>query len=390
MGNGNLKLSYTRTTNSTLHSSASKQNSPFVSCTINPPTRFKMHPFMLISLFLPLSLLILAQQTPTIPLGGTCTSTSQCLSNAACYAVNSMLIPRCGNFQASCTNNSQCSYNTCVNGFCAGQLPLGSVCLSSGQCIDGAACYNSHPSISSLSYCGAWNATCTSDNQCAWNTCWKGTCSGAIPLGQICKPDGGSQCENGAECYYSPSKHTTDGICGGSRAQCKTDNQCFDHGCFKTSGGREYGTCTGNNGGNTTTTSTSLEGGSTTTTTTTTTTATGAQSSTTRAFYGNSSTITTTPSTTMLTTSQTSQGLDSCPPHASCVIVYPTPSESVVTISQITVITGTETHSSGGGSASSTAAATTTARSGAVRVEGMRGWVIFAVILGSGMGMVVF
>jgi hypothetical protein len=63
-------------------------------------------------------------QTATLPLGAVCTpSSTPCANGSQCYAVNSMLILYCGNFQAVCTSNSQCAFNTCVNGFCSGALP---------------------------------------------------------------------------------------------------------------------------------------------------------------------------------------------------------------------------------------------------------------------------
>src|SRR5450432_107341 len=59
---------------------------------------------------------------PTLPLGAPCYKSAQCANGASCYAVNSMLIPRCGNSQATCTSDSQCAFNTCVNGFCSGMV----------------------------------------------------------------------------------------------------------------------------------------------------------------------------------------------------------------------------------------------------------------------------
>jgi hypothetical protein len=46
-----------------------------------------------------------------LPLGAPCDPSvaGQCANGAACYAVNSMLIPSCGNFQATCTSDSQVS-----------------------------------------------------------------------------------------------------------------------------------------------------------------------------------------------------------------------------------------------------------------------------------------
>lgn len=70
-------------------------------------------------------------QTATLPLGAVCTpSSTPCANGSQCYAVNSMLIPHCGNFQAACTSNSQCAFNTCVNGFCSGALLPSSISSS--------------------------------------------------------------------------------------------------------------------------------------------------------------------------------------------------------------------------------------------------------------------
>lgn len=52
-----------------------------------------------------------------LALGSPCTSSSQCANGASCYATNFMLQLVCGNFQASCTSNSQCAFNSCNSGF---------------------------------------------------------------------------------------------------------------------------------------------------------------------------------------------------------------------------------------------------------------------------------
>ena len=57
------------------------------------------------------------------PLGAICNSTSQCANGAECYATNSMLVTVCGNFQASCSSDIQCAFNTCNQGFCNGPKP---------------------------------------------------------------------------------------------------------------------------------------------------------------------------------------------------------------------------------------------------------------------------
>jgi hypothetical protein len=50
-----------------------------------------------------------------------------CALGAQCYATNSMLQTVCGNFQASCSSNQQCAFNTCNGGFCNGLLPSSSM-----------------------------------------------------------------------------------------------------------------------------------------------------------------------------------------------------------------------------------------------------------------------
>lgn len=142
----------------------------------------------------------------TVALGQQCSSSADCAGDADCYAVNSMLITRCGNFQASCKTNSQCAYNTCNNGLCNGflpsesylasvvsttsapaatgtssmvYLPLGALCnLKSTPCTNGAECWASNSMLQMR--CGNFNAACTSDDQCAYNICNTdtGLCSG--------------------------------------------------------------------------------------------------------------------------------------------------------------------------------------------------------------------
>jgi hypothetical protein len=49
-----------------------------------------------------------------------------CALGASCYAVNSGLQTVCGNFQATCTSDQQCAFNKCNSGFCNG-LPTSSM-----------------------------------------------------------------------------------------------------------------------------------------------------------------------------------------------------------------------------------------------------------------------
>jgi hypothetical protein len=152
--------------------------------------------------------------TGNVALGQQCSSSTDCANGADCYATNYMLITTCGNFQASCTSDSQCAYNTCNNGLCNGflpsesylasiatvtsstpaaagtgsmvYLPLGSSCNpSSTPCANGAECWASNSMLQMR--CGNFNAACTSDEQCAYNICntETGLCSGFKPTGSM-------------------------------------------------------------------------------------------------------------------------------------------------------------------------------------------------------------
>ncbi|KAF9699426.1 hypothetical protein EKO04_002487 [Ascochyta lentis] len=161
-----------------------------------------------------------------VPVGGNCTpGSTQCALGSSCYATNSMLQPRCGNFQATCTSDQQCAFNTCnlqqglCNGFLssssalpsawssssasatitsisaggytpapsstvtasAGSLPLGADCnalANPSQCVAGVQCWASNSGL--IARCGNFNAACSSNAQCAYNTCNNGLCNGFL------------------------------------------------------------------------------------------------------------------------------------------------------------------------------------------------------------------
>ena len=154
-----------------------------------------------------------------VPLGGDCTPGSTlCALGSQCYATNFMLQPRCGNFQAACTSDQQCAFNTCnleqglCNGFLsssssstsatmtstptggyspapsstvtapAGSLPLGAECnafANPSQCTAGVQCWASNAGL--IARCGNFNAACSTDAQCAYNGCNNGLCNGLLP-----------------------------------------------------------------------------------------------------------------------------------------------------------------------------------------------------------------
>ncbi|KAL2064295.1 hypothetical protein VTL71DRAFT_4789 [Oculimacula yallundae] len=217
------------------------------------------------------------QASGSLGLGEQCASSAECANGANCYSTNSGLITRCGNFQASCSSNEQCAYNTCENGLCNGfipsttaspssyptgppvtvYIPLGADCNpNSTPCANGSTCYATNSMLQPR--CGNFQANCSNDSQCAFNTCQNGFCNGfiastttsassypvasstsssqasststAVPLalGTNCDPKT-DVCAGGAQCFAS--NYMQQPQCGKYNAACTTDAQCDTNSC---------------------------------------------------------------------------------------------------------------------------------------------------------------
>lgn len=176
-------------------------------------------------------------------LGQTCSDSKECKNGAQCWGTTADTIRACGNFNAACDDDSQCAFNTCSsNGLCsgfldpssnttsttseastlsstaatsslivgtpgsqpsgqapitapAGSLDLGQTCSDDRQCKNGANCWGS--TAFTIRVCGNFNAACSDDSQCAFNTCSSnGLCSGFLASqttsAVITSPTGGS------------------------------------------------------------------------------------------------------------------------------------------------------------------------------------------------------
>ncbi|KAF4551706.1 Hypothetical protein D9617_12g035940 [Elsinoe fawcettii] len=177
----------------------------------------------------------------SLKLGEQCGIDKDCAGGAQCFASNVMATKRCGGFNAACTSNAQCAFNACNSGLCngapitstppanpptstttpptssttppttstkpptgnpsttsskssisnpptpspqpptGGSLKLGEQCSDDKQCAGGAQCWASNAML--IRRCGNFNAACTKDEQCAFNTCNKGLCNGILPTG---------------------------------------------------------------------------------------------------------------------------------------------------------------------------------------------------------------
>ncbi|KAF7185409.1 hypothetical protein HII31_13256 [Pseudocercospora fuligena] len=56
----------------------------------------------------------------SLKLGDSCGSDEQCPSGVQCWGSTAGTIRACGNFNAACSSDSQCAFNTCNNGLCNG------------------------------------------------------------------------------------------------------------------------------------------------------------------------------------------------------------------------------------------------------------------------------
>lgn len=252
----------------------------------------------------------------SLPLGAECATTEQCANGADCFASTAWQIKSCGKFNSACDNDSQCATNTCQNGLCNGFLassaylansasatatsssssaaapsataddsvPLGSRCTATRQCASGATCAISKASQDpQYPVCGAFGVICSTDDQCATNTCVSGLCNGykgglsstttsvssssssipsstvvaaagSLALGKECANS--KQCANGAQCAASGAYQDSQvPVCGAYKAVCSSDDQCATNTCAQ-------GLCQGYKGGVTSTLSSVVAAGS--------------------------------------------------------------------------------------------------------------------------------
>ncbi|KAI1533964.1 ETS-PEA3-N domain containing protein [Pyrenophora tritici-repentis] len=171
-----------------------------------PATHIRCQTNTIVTLNMRFTLLVLATaaslasaQEARIPLGYECNvKSTPCAFGASCYTANLTRTPICGNSQAPCTSDEQCAYNACVQGACSGFKPGASP----------------SPTAETSKFQGALPAPSPTIVAPA----------GSLPLGAQCnpfvKPD---QCKN-AQCWASNMMAIA--TCGGFNAQCTSDDQC--------------------------------------------------------------------------------------------------------------------------------------------------------------------
>lgn len=182
-----------------------------------------------------------------IPVGENCDPKgTPCALGADCYAVNSMLQPVCGNFQASCTSDQQCAFNTCNGGFCNGFLSsasssappatTSSACPAPGS-TDSQGRYSCNPAHQYpsgqecllIDGCYFLSSTLPSSASSA-PTSAPTAPAGSLSLGEECNPhQEPSPCAGGAQCWASNAGLIAQ--CGNFNAACKADSECAYNTC---------------------------------------------------------------------------------------------------------------------------------------------------------------
>lgn len=215
---------------------------------------------------------VLAFLLPTLASaqGLLCSSTSQCTNGMQCYSNDASTPSTCGSYNATCTVNGQCSGNTCTGGRCVGiigsvttpspstptgYIGLGAQCNETYQCALGADCFGN--TAFTIKTCGSFNAACSSDAQCATNTCIDGLCKGVLAssawkvtststtsaistsMSASATPTGyiglGAQCNETSQCALEADCFGNTGFtiktCGSFNAACSSDAQCATNTC---------------------------------------------------------------------------------------------------------------------------------------------------------------
>ncbi|PNS14974.1 hypothetical protein CAC42_2203 [Sphaceloma murrayae] len=198
--------------------------------------------------------------TIQVALGQECASDSQCPTGVQCYNLPPLTptaptaVPRCGGFNARCTDDSQCSLNTCFSGICNGyRSTLNKTTSSSspstssttGIPVDATSSPVTASSATSFATpdVSAADATTTTTTTTSSSSALPATTStgpagpvtsvvtyAAAALGEPCQVD--AQCPAGVQCLNSASSGASAAsICGGFNATCSADAQCALNTC---------------------------------------------------------------------------------------------------------------------------------------------------------------
>jgi len=163
----------------------------------------------------------------SLGLGAVCSSTEQCAGNAECYGTTSFTIKTCGSFNAGCTSDDDCATNTCQNGSCSGFLASSLFKITTTSVPTSTATPPHEGPGDFTETSTAAQSTETNQGPLPAPSPTVVAAPGSLPLGAECANS--TQCAGGAECFGSNFMVVL--RCGNFNAECTTDNQCAFNPC---------------------------------------------------------------------------------------------------------------------------------------------------------------
>ncbi|KAI5276125.1 hypothetical protein E4T47_00793, partial [Aureobasidium subglaciale] len=142
----------------------------------------------------------------SLPLGAECARTEQCAGGADCFASTAWQIKSCGKFNSLCSSDSQCATNTCQNGLCNGFLA--------------SSAYLAQPSSTSSELMMSIMPISTAGGIMPAPSSTVIAAAGSLPLGAECATT--EQCAGGADCFASTAWQIKS--CGKFNSLCSSDS----------------------------------------------------------------------------------------------------------------------------------------------------------------------
>ncbi|KAK6000011.1 hypothetical protein QM012_003999 [Aureobasidium pullulans] len=122
--------------------------------------------------------------TGTLPIGAECASNEQCAPGAQCSASAIWLVKSCvpATTATSTATDMMSIMPISTSTSTSGLIPLGKSCNATSQCANGAECTvsSAYQEAANGMVCGPFNATCTDSSQCSYNSCFNGRCIGLV------------------------------------------------------------------------------------------------------------------------------------------------------------------------------------------------------------------
>ncbi|KAH0365083.1 hypothetical protein KCU65_g6293, partial [Aureobasidium melanogenum] len=111
-----------------------------------------------------------------------CTNDSQCATNTCKNGLCNGFLASSAYLANSASATSSGLMSSSTSSSNSGLVPLGKSCNATSQCANGAECTvsSAYQEAAAGMVCGPYNATCTDSSQCSYNSCFDGRCIGLV------------------------------------------------------------------------------------------------------------------------------------------------------------------------------------------------------------------